>query len=136
LQGQEPATQGLRAHVVHLPGLHVPRQESTDRGPDQHVCCVPACGQQGRRTALDGLLRRINTYLVRWARWKYKRLRTYKKARKWWDGLTARQPRLFDGHSHYHLPNGCVVPVEGHSICSTNDSRQLNISPLWLDLAD
>jgi RNA-directed DNA polymerase len=47
------------------------------------------------RTELDGLLKRINTYLVRWARWKYKRLRTYKKARKWWDGLTARQPRLF-----------------------------------------
>jgi RNA-directed DNA polymerase len=47
------------------------------------------------RTELDGLLKRINTYLVRWARQKYKRLRTYKKARRWWDGLTARQPRLF-----------------------------------------
>jgi RNA-directed DNA polymerase len=47
------------------------------------------------RTELDGLLRRINTYLVRWARRKYRRLRTYKKARRWWDGLTARQPRLF-----------------------------------------
>ena len=46
------------------------------------------------RTALNGLLRRINTYLVRWARQKYRRLRTYKKARKWWDGLTA-QPRMF-----------------------------------------
>jgi RNA-directed DNA polymerase len=47
------------------------------------------------RTELDGLLKRINTYLVRWARRKYRRLRTYKKARKWWDGLTARQPRKF-----------------------------------------
>jgi RNA-directed DNA polymerase len=47
------------------------------------------------RTGLNSLLRRINTYLVRWARRKYKRLRTYKKARKWWDGLTARQPRMF-----------------------------------------
>jgi RNA-directed DNA polymerase len=47
------------------------------------------------RTALNGLLQRINTYLVRWARRKYKRLRSYKKARKWWDGLTARQPRMF-----------------------------------------
>jgi hypothetical protein len=46
------------------------------------------------RTALNGLLQRINTYLVRWARRKYKRLKSYKKARKWWDGLTARQPRL------------------------------------------
>jgi RNA-directed DNA polymerase len=47
------------------------------------------------RTALNGLLQRINTYLVRWAKRKYKRLRTYKKASKWWEGLTARQPRLF-----------------------------------------
>jgi RNA-directed DNA polymerase len=47
------------------------------------------------RTALNGLLQRINTYLMRWARRKYKRLRSYKKARRWWDGLTARQPRLF-----------------------------------------
>lgn len=47
------------------------------------------------RTALNPLLRRINTYLVRWARRKYKRLRAYKRARRWWDGLTARQPALF-----------------------------------------
>jgi hypothetical protein len=47
------------------------------------------------RTALNGPLQRINTYLVRWARRKYKRLRTYKKARRWWTGLTARQPPLF-----------------------------------------
>ncbi|HKS02663.1 MAG TPA: group II intron reverse transcriptase/maturase [Arthrobacter sp.] len=47
------------------------------------------------RTALNSLLQRINTYLVRWAKRKYKRLRTFKKVRKWWEGLTARQPRLF-----------------------------------------
>jgi RNA-directed DNA polymerase len=47
------------------------------------------------RTALNSLLQRINTYLVRWAKRKYKRLRTFKKVRKWWAGLTARQPRLF-----------------------------------------
>jgi hypothetical protein len=47
------------------------------------------------KTALNGLLQRINTYMVRRARRKYKRLRSYNKARKWWDGLTARQPRLF-----------------------------------------
>jgi len=47
------------------------------------------------RSALNGLLRRISTYLVRWARRKYKRLRAFKRARKWWDGLTARQPALF-----------------------------------------
>jgi RNA-directed DNA polymerase len=47
------------------------------------------------RTALDGLLRRINAYLMRWARRKYKRLRPFRKARRWWHELTARQPRMF-----------------------------------------
>ena len=58
---------------------------------------APRSDPTGRyyKTALNGLLQRINTYLVRWARRKYKRLGSYKKARKWWDGLTARQPRLF-----------------------------------------
>jgi RNA-directed DNA polymerase len=47
------------------------------------------------RTALDGLLRRINAYLMRWAQRKYKRLRSFKKARRWWHGLTGRQPGMF-----------------------------------------
>jgi RNA-directed DNA polymerase len=47
------------------------------------------------RTALDRLLRRINTYLVRWAQRRYKRLRPFRKALKWWSKLTERQPRMF-----------------------------------------
>jgi RNA-directed DNA polymerase len=47
------------------------------------------------RVELNGLLRRINTYLVRWARRKFKRLRSFKKAKRWWQGLVQRQPRLF-----------------------------------------
>jgi RNA-directed DNA polymerase len=47
------------------------------------------------RTALDRLLRRINTYLMRWARQRYKRLRPFRKALRWWAGLTERQPCLF-----------------------------------------
>ena len=47
------------------------------------------------RTGLDGLLRRINTYLVRWARRKFKRLRSFKRARRWWHGLLRRQSALF-----------------------------------------
>ena len=47
------------------------------------------------RTALNPLLQRINSYLVRWAKRKYKRLRSFKNVRKLWEGLTARQPRLF-----------------------------------------
>ena len=47
------------------------------------------------KTALDSLLRRINNYLMRWAQRKYKRLRPFRKARRWWHELTARQPRMF-----------------------------------------
>ncbi len=47
------------------------------------------------RTELNGLLRRINTYLVRWARRKFKRLRSFKRAKRWWNGLLHRQPALF-----------------------------------------
>jgi group II intron reverse transcriptase/maturase len=47
------------------------------------------------RTALDRLLRRINTYLMRWAQQKYRRLRPFRKALRWWKDLTTRQPHLF-----------------------------------------
>jgi RNA-directed DNA polymerase len=47
------------------------------------------------RSALYRLLQRINTYLVRWARRKFKRLRSFKKAKRWWKGLIRRQPDLF-----------------------------------------
>ena len=47
------------------------------------------------RTELHGLLRRINTYLVRWARRKFRRLRAFKQAKRWWNGLLHRQPALF-----------------------------------------
>ena len=47
------------------------------------------------RKQLNLLLRRVNTYLARWARRKYKRLRAYKRFRKWWSGLIDREPGLF-----------------------------------------
>jgi RNA-directed DNA polymerase len=47
------------------------------------------------RSELYRLLQRINTYLVRWARRKFKRLRSFKKAKRWWKGLVSRQPHLF-----------------------------------------
>jgi hypothetical protein len=47
------------------------------------------------RTEMDGLLRRINTYLVRWARRKFKRLRAFKRAKRWWNSLQKRQPSMF-----------------------------------------
>jgi RNA-directed DNA polymerase len=47
------------------------------------------------RSVMRPLLQRVNTYLRRWAGRKYKRLRTYKRFRGWWDGLIDRQPRFF-----------------------------------------
>jgi RNA-directed DNA polymerase len=47
------------------------------------------------RTEMFVLLRRINTYLVRWARRKFKRLRAFKRAKRWWNGLMKRQPKMF-----------------------------------------
>jgi group II intron reverse transcriptase/maturase len=47
------------------------------------------------RSALYSLLSRINAYLVRWIRKKYKRLRARKKAMTCWRGITARYPRMF-----------------------------------------
>jgi RNA-directed DNA polymerase len=47
------------------------------------------------RTELYPLLRRINAYLVRWARKKYKRLKTFKKAKAWWWSVVGRESLLF-----------------------------------------
>lgn len=48
-----------------------------------------------RRSALYPILTRVNTYLMRWARRKYKRLRSFKAAVTWWDQITAAHPALF-----------------------------------------
>jgi len=47
------------------------------------------------RSAMYPLLQRINAYLVRWIRKKYKRLRAKKKAFRCWRGIVKRAPRLF-----------------------------------------
>ena len=48
------------------------------------------------RSALLPLLERINTYLMRWAGRKYKRLRrSYKRVKAWWLGILDRDPELF-----------------------------------------
>ncbi len=47
------------------------------------------------RSALYPLLTRINAYLLRWVRNKYRRLRGHKKARDAWNGVTKRHPRFF-----------------------------------------
>src|SRR5664280_3501649 len=47
------------------------------------------------RSALHGLLSRINAYLLRWIRRKYERLRSFTKAKVCWRRVTVRCPRLF-----------------------------------------
>jgi RNA-directed DNA polymerase len=47
------------------------------------------------RTEMDPLLKSINTYLMRWARKKYKRLRAFKRLKAWWKGVTQRDSGLF-----------------------------------------
>jgi len=47
------------------------------------------------RSQLYRLLRRINAYLVRWARNKYRRLVSFKRVNQWWRRLVNRQPDLF-----------------------------------------
>lgn len=47
------------------------------------------------RSALYPLLSRINTYLVRWLRHKFKRLKGAKKTRRCWEGIVTGYPRLF-----------------------------------------
>ncbi|PZG03831.1 group II intron reverse transcriptase/maturase [Micromonospora craterilacus] len=47
------------------------------------------------RSALLPLLERINAYLVRWIRKKYKRLRPFRKAQQCWQRITRQHPRLF-----------------------------------------
>ncbi|MGX6608576.1 group II intron maturase-specific domain-containing protein, partial [Micromonosporaceae bacterium Da 78-11] len=47
------------------------------------------------RTELHDLLHRINAYLVRWIRRKYKRLAGFKKAKACWKRIIKQYPRLF-----------------------------------------
>jgi RNA-directed DNA polymerase len=47
------------------------------------------------QSRLYPLLQRINTYLLRWAGKKYKRLRAYRRFTKWWLGVVDRDPDLF-----------------------------------------
>jgi len=47
------------------------------------------------RSDLDPLLRRINAYLVRLLRMKYRRLRSFPKALAAWERITTQQPRLY-----------------------------------------
>ncbi|WP_433464147.1 group II intron reverse transcriptase/maturase [Spirillospora sp. CA-128828] len=59
-----------------------------------------------RRHELYPLLQRINTYLMRWAARKYKRLRSWKRLKRWWSGLVERDPGLFTHWAWVRTPIG------------------------------
>jgi RNA-directed DNA polymerase len=62
------------------------------------------------RSMLVRLLKRINEYLVRWARWKYKRLRRYPaKARGLLAAVFTRQPDLFAHRRFGARPDGWTM---------------------------
>jgi RNA-directed DNA polymerase len=47
------------------------------------------------RSQMYPLLRRVSIYLRRWAGRKYRRLRTYKRFKRWWTRVIEREPGLF-----------------------------------------
>ncbi|MFD1275482.1 group II intron maturase-specific domain-containing protein [Streptomyces kaempferi] len=47
------------------------------------------------QSALHPLLERVNAYVMRWMRKKFKRLRGRKKAQTAWNQAVARRPRFF-----------------------------------------
>jgi hypothetical protein len=47
------------------------------------------------RSAMKPLLRRVSAYLRRWAGKNYRRLRTYKRFKRWWTGRRQRAPGQF-----------------------------------------
>jgi RNA-directed DNA polymerase len=47
------------------------------------------------KSRMYGLLRRINAYLMRWARKKYRRLRSRKRLQAWWARLVENEPEMF-----------------------------------------
>ena len=56
---------------------------------------VPTATGRFYRSVMSPLLKRVNSYLRRWARKKYRRLRTHKRFKRWWAGLLERVPGLF-----------------------------------------
>jgi RNA-directed DNA polymerase len=56
---------------------------------------VPTATGVFYRSALYPLLERINAYLLRWVRRKYKRLRGKKKARTAWNKAVRKRPGAF-----------------------------------------
>jgi RNA-directed DNA polymerase len=94
------STEALKAKGEQLRGMRIHRQINltpSDLAGWLNPIVAGWMQYYGRfyRSEMRPLLQRVNTYLRRWAGQKYKRLRTYKRFRGWWDGLIDRRPRFF-----------------------------------------
>ncbi|MET7727672.1 hypothetical protein ABZT44_43985, partial [Streptomyces mirabilis] len=73
-------------------GKRVDRKVSTAPRPDSTGAFYPS--------VLRPFLQRINAYLVRWIRRKYKRLSGFKKSKQCFQDITRRYPGMF---AHWRL---------------------------------
>jgi group II intron reverse transcriptase/maturase len=95
------STEALKAKSVELRAMRIHRRTNLsldDLARWLNPIVAGWMNYYGRyyRTAMDPLLRRINTYLMRWAGKKYRRwLRARRRFWRWWVRLLERQPRLF-----------------------------------------
>jgi RNA-directed DNA polymerase len=92
--------QALKARGAELRRMRIHRR--TDLSVDElarwlNPIVAGWIGYYGRyyKRPIYVLLQRVNSYLRRWAGKKYKRLRTFKRFKRWWSGLIAREPGLF-----------------------------------------
>ena len=81
----------------HLAGGPLHAAGGPGKPTGSNPCRAPRSDPTGRfyRSELYPLLRRINAYLVRWLRKKYRRLRTFNKAHAAWQRTTRQYPRFF-----------------------------------------
>ena len=87
--------QQLRGWRLHLcTGLDLKATGRLDQSNRVRVG-VTYYGQFCTGSALHPFLQRINTYLMRWAQKKYRRLRGLERFQAWWTGLISREPGLF-----------------------------------------
>ncbi len=80
-----PLTEGL-AELMQTGPVARQRHRGDRAGREYYGACYSS--------ALHRLLKRINAYLLRWLRKKYKRLHGYKKAKRCWDGIASRDPGM------------------------------------------
>jgi RNA-directed DNA polymerase len=94
------STEALKAKSIELRSMRIHRRTTLSLD-DLARWLNPIVGgwmnYYGRfyRSAMAPLLQRVSSYLRRWAGKKYRRLRNFKRFKRWWTGLIERQPGLF-----------------------------------------